>query len=270
MVRERRIFKNCPHCGASVRDINFTHHLAKVHSISAETLREEREIQDEVAFIEDYVKRRSLEKPPKNLEDLERMVEEADERWHMPPVPSPGSMGRFMRRHYEEFYGVLERACEKIDEMQIDLPRPVKRNEFVEKAERTGRFKETVLEVEGKKRELGGSDPNRWAFEVQFSILNIWKPGFEQYLTDLFFTKERCRNCKRLDKEEAQCEEGYSDCMFDDEFNQFKFEYVRKIVNQLKNDIEPKELEIPQHLRDIEVRMRELSRRMGKSSKREG
>lgn len=173
-----------------------------------------------------------------------------------------------MRKHYKEFYRILEHAREKIDEMKIDLPPLVERNEFVEKAERTGGFKETVLEVEEKKLDLGGGNPDRWAFEIQFSILNIWKPGFEQYLTDLFFTKGRCANCRRRDKREVQCEEGYSECMFDDEFNQFKFDCVRRIVSQLKNGIESKELEIPKHLRDIEVRMRELSRGMRESHKR--
>ena len=76
MVRERRVFKKCPHCGASVRDMNFDYHLAKVHSIVTESLRQEQEFLDEVAFIEDYVERKSLEKPPESL-DLEKILEEA-------------------------------------------------------------------------------------------------------------------------------------------------------------------------------------------------
>jgi hypothetical protein len=178
MVRERRIFRNCPYCGASVRDINFNHHLAKVHPIVTKTLHEEREIQDELAFIKDYVKRRSLDKPPKKLEDLKKMIGEAEEEWRRPPIPSVGTMGRFMRRHHEEAYAFVQEAYKKQRELRIDLLQPFKPNKFVETAERTGRFKETILEVEEKKRDSGGSDPNSWAFEIQFAILNVWKPGF--------------------------------------------------------------------------------------------
>lgn len=271
MVRERRVFKNCPHCGANVRDINFNYHLARVHSVVTESLREEQEILDEVAFIEDYIERKSLDKPLKDLEDLEKMIGEAEEEWRRPRIPSAGTMGRFMRRHHEEASRFLQEAYRKQRELRIDLPQPMlERNEFVEKAERTGRFRETVLEVEEKKRDLGGSNPDRWGFEVQFAILNVWKPGFEEHLTDLFFSKERCGNCKRPDKEELRCEEGYSNCLFDDEFQQFEFEYVRGIVDQLKDNVEPVGLEIPKHIRDAEVRMRELGRRMREGSKQEG
>jgi len=49
---------------------------------------------------------------------------------------------------------------------------------------------------------------------------------------------------------------------FSTKFEQFQFQYVRKIVDQLKNGVEPKELEIPEHTRQIEAKMRELGRRM--------
>jgi len=259
MVRERKIFKNCPYCRASVRDINFDYHLAKVHSVVTKTQREERGILGKVAFLKDYVKRRNLEK----------MTKKADEKWYRPSIPSPGAMGRFMRRHHEEIYRFMREAYKKMGGMQVDLLQPVKPNKFVEKAERTGRFKETIVEVEEKKRDLGGSDPDRWAFENQFRIMNVWKLGFELYLTDLFFSKERWGNCRRPDKEEVQCEEGYSNCIFDEEFNQFEFDCVRKIVDQLRNGIEPEELEIPEHLRCIEAKMRELSGRTTKGWKQE-
>jgi hypothetical protein len=138
----------------------------------------------------------------------------------------------------------------------------LERNEFLANAEKTGRFKETVLEVEEKKREAGGRDPDRWAFETQYDILNAWKPGFELHLTDQFFSKERCGNCGREDKEEVECEGGRSNCIFDNEFERFQFQYVKKIVDQLKRDVESKELEIPEHLRSMEAKMRELGRRI--------
>ena len=112
MVRERRLFKTCPHCGASVRDINFDHHLAKVHSIITESLREEQEFTDEVAFIEDYIERKSLEKPPKNLGDLQNMLEEAEEEWRRPPFPSAGTLMRYILKHYSLVFEALQESRE--------------------------------------------------------------------------------------------------------------------------------------------------------------
>jgi hypothetical protein len=270
MVRERRVFKNCPHCGASVRDINFDYHLAKVHSIITESLREEQEFLDQVAFIEDYVERKSLEKLPESL-DLEKILEEAEVEWRRSQIPSAGTLMRFILRHYERLYRALQIAYGKRGDLHIDLPQPMlERNEFLAKAEKTGRFKETVLEVEEKKGEVGGRDPDGWAFETQYDILNAWKPGFELHLADLFFSKERCGSCGRQDKREVECEEGRSNCIFDDEFKRFQFQYVKKIVDQLKRDVEPKELEIPEHLHDMEAKMRELGRRMRESPRQEG
>ncbi len=269
MVRERRVFKNCPHCGASVRDINFDYHLAKVHSIVTESLRQEQEFLDEVAFIEHYVEQKSLEKPPESL-GLDKILEEAEGEWRRSRIPSAGTLMRFILRHHE-FYRVLQIACEKHGEPHVDLPQPVLgRNEFLTKTEKTGRFKETVLEVEERKGEVGGRDPDGWAFETQYDILNGWKPGFELHLADLFFSKERCGSCGRQDKREVDCEEGRSNCVFDDEFKRFQFQYVKKVVDQLKKDVEPKELEIPEHIRNMEVKMRELGRRMRESSRQEG
>jgi len=268
MVRERRVFKNCPHCGASVRDINFDYHLAKVHSIITESLREEQEFADEVAFIEDYVERKSLKKPPESLEDI---LEEAEGEWRRSQIPSAGTLMRFILRHYEGIYGAFQTAFEKHAEPHVDLPQPMlQRNEFLAKAEKTGRFKETVLEVEEKKGEIGGGDPDGWAFETEYDILNAWKPGFELHLADLFYSEERCGSCGRQDKREVECEEGRSNCIFDDEFKRFQSQYLKKIVDQLKKDLEPKELEIPEHIRDMEVKMRELGRRMRKGSRQEG
>ena len=85
----------------------------------------------------------------------EKMLEEAEGRWRGSPVPSAGTLGRFMRRRSEEIYRALQEVYEKHGELHVDLPQPLsERNEFVERAERTGRFKETVLEVEEKKRGL--------------------------------------------------------------------------------------------------------------------
>jgi hypothetical protein len=270
MVRERRLFKKCPHCGASVRDINFDYHLARVHLIVTESLREEQEFADGVAFIEDYVERKSLARPPESL-DFEKILEEAEGEWRRSRIPSAGTLMRFMLRHYERVYGALQIAYRKHEEPHIDLPQHMlEPNEFLAKAEKTGRFKETILEVEEKKGEVGGRDPDGWAFETQYDILNAWKPGFELHLADLFFSEERCGSCGRQDKREVECEEGRSNCIFDEEFKRFQFQYVRKIVDQLKKDVEPKELEIPEHLRSMEVKMRELGRRMRESPRQEG
>lgn len=76
--------------------MDFDHHLANVHSIVTESLREE-EFMDKVAFIEDYLERESLVKPPKNLQDLEKTLEETEEEWHRSKVPSPGTLLQFIR-----------------------------------------------------------------------------------------------------------------------------------------------------------------------------
>ena len=145
MVRERRIFKNCPYCGASVRDMNFDHHLAKVHSIVTESLHKE-ESTDEAAFIKDYVERKCLVKPPKNLQDLEKTFEEAEEEWHRPKVPSAGTLLRFILRRYEGVYGALQTVHGKYYQPHIDLPQPaLAPNMFAEKAKRTSNHKPARL-----------------------------------------------------------------------------------------------------------------------------
>jgi hypothetical protein len=129
---------------------------------------------------------------------------------------------------------------------------------FADRAMETGRFREIILAVDRLKDEAGGNEIGFWVLETQLSILCSWKPGFEDYLAELFFTEERCRNCKRKDKKETRCKEGLSSCVFDGEFEQFEEESVRKIVENLKNGVEPKKLEVPKHLQERWIKLRNL------------
>jgi hypothetical protein len=185
-----------------------------------------------------------------------------DERPFLPEeeAPSAGTLARFFVANLDQMSAWLEetRRRGEFEECKEATSFQIEPDVFVDRAAETGRFKEIILAVEKLKDEIGGEEVKLWALETQLSILSACKPAFEEYLAELFFTEEKCKNCKKEAKEETRCREGLSDCIFDKEFEQFEDESVQKIVEQLKNGVEPKLLEIPKHLQEQWIKFRKL------------
>jgi SepF-like predicted cell division protein (DUF552 family) len=175
-------------------------------------------------------------------------------------VPSAGTLARFFAANFSQLTSWMEEAKKngELDELKEGLSAFSQPEVFAERAVETGKFKEIILALERLKDEVRGEEIGVWTLETQLSILCSFKPGFEEYLAELFFTEERCENCKREDKEETRCREGLSDCIFDKEFEQFEDESVQKIVEQLKTGAEPKLLEVPKHLQEQWIKFRKL------------
>lgn len=175
-------------------------------------------------------------------------------------VPSAGTMARFFAANFSQLASWMEEAKKngELDELKESLSAFSQPEVFAERAVETGKFGEIILALERLKDEVGGEEIGVWTLETQLNILCSFKPGFEEYLAELFFTEERCKNCKREDKKETRCREGLSDCIFDKEFEQFEDESVQKIVEQLKTGVEPKLLEVPKHLQEQWIKFRKL------------
>jgi len=175
-------------------------------------------------------------------------------------VPSAGTLARFFVANFSQLTSWVEEAKKngKFDELKEGFSVFSQPEVFAERAVETGKFREIIFALESLKDEVGGADIGFWILETQLSILCSFKPGFEEYLAELFFTEERCKNCKREGKAETRCREGLSDCIFDKQFEHFEDESVQKIVEQLKNGVEPKLLEVPKHLQEQWIKFRKL------------
>jgi hypothetical protein len=108
-----------------------------------------------------------------------------------------------------------------------------------------------LLEIERlpvpETRSRRGVDRETAVLERQFSLICRRKPGFEEYLTDVFFTKERCAKCTLTQLKEQGCMEGGTVCAYDEMYSRFQLEYVKKIVQEIKGgNSRPKGLEIPE------------------------
>lgn len=178
--------------------------------------------------------------------------------WAKDGIASIGTMARFFARNFTQLSMFLSEHGKADEELEATVSTFLSPDEFAERATETGRFKEIILAVEKLKEEVGGEAIEMWAIETQLNILCSWKPGFEEHLSELFFTAEKCRNCKRKHKDETKCREGMSDCVFDAEFEQFENESLRKIVENLRKGVDPKELEVPKTLQEQWIKLRNL------------
>lgn len=188
--------------------------------------------------------------------------------WLEEGIPSIGTLARFLARNFGQVSVWLAEAEKSgvIDEVKEAISSYLEPGVFADRAMETGRFREILLAVDRLKNEAGGEEVRLWVLETELSILCSWKPGFEEYLAELFFTEERCRDCKRKDKVQSRCKEGLSSCVFDGEFEQFEEESVRKIVEHLKDGVEPKEFEVPRHLQEQGVKLKNLCQAAAKKS----
>lgn len=160
-------------------------------------------------------------------------------------IPNAGTLARFSSKHGEEIRSMFEEAeksgeLEKMKEKLTLLEEP---NLFAEQACKTGRFKEIILALERLKDEVGGQETERWVRDAQLEVICQWNPDFEEELAGAFYGLA-CKTCTRTDKAESQCQEGYSNCMYDDAFLAFENDSVQKVATRLKDE-EAKKSSLP-------------------------
>ncbi|MFQ6077313.1 MAG: tetratricopeptide repeat protein [Candidatus Bathyarchaeia archaeon] len=188
---------------------------------------------------------------------LKRKLRGEEELWKFwCDPPSAGTLGRFTRRHHREIFNSLKQLnALEAGKLWAKLPSPPE-SPFLKKAMETGRYVEVLLEVDASKDDVEVDDPEDWAHLEELNILNSWKLGFELYVNKLFFDK-RCKGCGMRGRRKMGCREGLSNCVFDNEYDEFERECVQKIIRKLKRGIEPqriRELQVPKSLEEIEIR----------------
>ena len=164
--------------------------------------------------------------------------------------PSAGSMSRFTRHHSGELFEVLREESKK------DL-KPVPESSYLRQARETGMYGETILEVENAKPRIAVEDTDEWAHLEEMNILNSWKPGFELYVNQIFFSS-RCPQCGLEGRKLRGCREGLSNCAFEEEYDQFEMEQVREVTKRLKEGADPEgisQLHVPEALKEIAQRL---------------
>jgi len=225
-------FTTCPECGASVRISNLSDHLARVH----------KQVSDEKLLTAGAIARFERSHRAELIKMHERMIERirsnpeivAD---YVRPAPreKPPKAVRAAVRAYEEF-----------EQMK---------DEVASAAERSGKFAKAILDMERIMEEeiekgMPRDEAEKLARKIQFEIIYRWKPAFDAYTVELFFTRERCEQCPRQDKEETGCAEGFDICIYDSDFIPFQNELVKRLVEQLKQGIEPQELNVPKEIEE--------------------
>lgn len=180
--------------------------------------------------------------------------------WAEEAVVSQGTFARFLARNADELTKQLSNPISTPTNVKLHAMAStyMELDEFAEGAMETGKFREAILAVDRLKEEIGGLEIEIWALDTQLSILRAWKPGFIEAIAELFYTEAKCRNCSRKHKEEIRCKEGVSECIFDIEFEGFLENILHKIVEHLTKGEYPPELEVPKHLQDKYIKIRNL------------
>jgi hypothetical protein len=157
-------------------------------------------------------------------------------------VPSAGTLARFFSKHANEAKKLLDEAEKtgELAEFKEQVKGMAEQSPFALRACETGQFGKVILSLERLKDEIGGDETARWARSAQLEVLCQLKPKFEEEKAIEFYGKV-CKTCKRIDKEESQCQEGFSNCMYDEAFEEFEREEIEKYVNSLKNERSLKE-----------------------------
>lgn len=265
-------FEVCEHCGASVRKENIENHLLKVHGVRSEADtggKEGRHVgAEDYANIEgillsektahDYVQMRISEAKPQNDGEARKIVEESFSDMNkltaslLSGAPTAGALARFFRSRREyikEVYGKVHASMKDKGSLD-DISRMA--DDFKDKSlPEHLPLEQGLLEIERlpvpETRSRSGVDRETAILERQFSLICRKKPGFEEYLTDVFFTKERCAKCTLAQLKEQGCVEGDTVCAYDEMYSRFQLEYVKKIVQEIKGgNSRPKGLEIPE------------------------
>ena len=165
--------------------------------------------------------------------------------------PSASSLSRFTRHHHEEIFEMFKEESEKVR-------RPPQESSFIRKAKETGMYRETILDVEEAKVRTVVEDPDDWAHIEELNILDLWRPGFELNVNQIFFSA-RCQECGLDGKKKSGCREGLHNCAFEAEYDEFEREYVREVVKRLKEGADPEgipQLRVPESLKEMAQRLR--------------
>ena len=119
-------------------------------------------------------------------------------------------------------------------------------------------YQETILDVEDTKKRTVVEDPDDWAHVEELNILDLWRPGFELNVNQIFFSA-KCPECGLNGKKKRGCSEGLHNCAFEEEYDEFEREYVRGVVKRLKEGADPEgipQLDVPESLKEMAQRLR--------------
>lgn len=165
--------------------------------------------------------------------------------------PSAGSLSRFIRHYQEDIFEMLKEESKR-------ARNPPQESSFVRKAKETGMYGATILEVEEAKERTAVEDPDDWAHVEELKILDLWRPGFELNVNQVFFSS-RCPECGLVGRKKRGCIEGMRNCAFEDEYDEFEREYVREVVERLKEGADLEEipqLRVPESFKEMAQRLR--------------
>ena len=257
MAKEERIFETCPRCGASVRDVNMPEHLMKAHGIEAEDAEEYGEGNDEedepeiaitnntfISFLQ-----MKLQEGSKNEEDARRITKQASDDWKKitrtlsTGIPTAGSMARFEQKHKD----MLIKIFRNMGDSPIASHLEMIRSQFIKKSDLEMKKIADKMTLKDGLLELEKKNKGDALIQKQFELINMKKPGFEEYLIDQFFSEERCRKCPLIELKANECEAGRTICVYDEEFLRFEDDRTRIIVEKIiHGDDDPDELRIPE------------------------
>jgi len=242
-------------------ELDFFNKILDTYSLYWEDKKTEKSMLDDISNIAFQM---SIARKPTTIEEFEKIHERNvnyimkilkmladlwDDTEHK--TPAAGTLGRFRRKHLNEMITQelnldevkLQQFKEKLNSLSKETREEIiAEKKMIDEIEAKGRFKEILLELEGKKENM--TEEERLETEgIQIAILNTWKPGYEEYINQLFFD-ERCKECKY---KENGCDEGLADCIYEDEFQEFMSGYLKKTINDLKAGKEP---EVPKELQE--------------------
>jgi len=168
------------------------------------------------------------------------------------PPPTAGTLTRFIRFHGDELAREISEAPIEVKEVLRRL-KPKLESKRLREIKKSNNYVEILLKIDKEKNSVS-EDPDEWAVNESLNVLNRWKTGFELYLSQLFF-QNRCNECKHPRKHELNCEQGLANCPLDPEYNEYVYEKVQRIVEELKAGVDPSqipELQVPESLQNIE------------------
>jgi tetratricopeptide (TPR) repeat protein len=172
------------------------------------------------------------------------------------PPPTAGALTRFIRFHGDELAHRISEVSREVRERLRMLKSKTEDRRLVEIGGGNN-YVEMLLKIDKEKNSVS-EDPEEWAVSESLNVLNHWKPGFELYLSQLFF-QNRCSECRYPRKHKLNCDQGFADCILDPEYDEYVYETVQRIVEELKAGIDPSqipELQIPEALQNIERNIR--------------
>ena len=168
------------------------------------------------------------------------------------PPPTAGTLTRFIRFHGDELAREIPEAPIEDKEALRGLKSKPK-SKHLREIKKSNNYVKMLLKIDKEKNSVS-EDPDEWAVNESLNVLNHWKTGFELYLSQLFF-QNRCKECKHPRKHELNCEQGLANCLLDPEYDEYVYETVQRIVEELKAGVDPSqipELQVPENLQKVD------------------